>query len=102
MEKRLPFGNNVVDSLRDTVGMLVKTKVSQKHGSREKHSSWVGLVLALDIQTNVTASRLEDGHITAHVAPWHKSGSTNKSSSNVGQDSSVQVRHDHDIELLWS
>lgn len=82
--------------------MLIKSEMSQQHRSREQHSSWIGLVLALDVQTDVTASRLKDRNVTAHVATRHNTGSTNKRSTNVGENTSVQVRHDHNIELLWS
>lgn len=82
--------------------MLVKTKVSQHHSAREQHGSWVSLVLALDIKTDVTASRLEDSDITAHVATWDDTGASDESSADVGQDATVKVGHDHDVKLLWA
>tara|TARA_R110002003_G_scaffold97_20_gene7909 strand:- start:1360 stop:2286 length:927 start_codon:yes stop_codon:yes gene_type:complete len=81
--------------------MVIETNVSQHHGSREDQSSGVGLVLALNVETDVTASRLEDGDVAAHVASWDDTRSTNKTSTNVGQNTSVQVGHDHDVKLLW-
>ena len=45
----LPLGDNIVDSLGNAVSMLIKAKMSQEHRSREKHSSWVSLILALNI-----------------------------------------------------
>jgi hypothetical protein len=102
MEQNSPLGNNVVDSLGDAVGVVIKTQVSQEHGTGEEHGSWVGLVLALDVQTDVTASWLENGNVTTHVATWDETWSTNEGSTNVGQDTSVQVWHDHDVELLWA
>lgn len=96
----LALGNNAVDSLGDAVGVVVKAKVSQEHAAAENHGSGVGLVLALDIQTDVTAAGLEDGNLTAHVAAGDDTGATDQGGANVGQDATVQVRHDHDVELL--
>jgi hypothetical protein len=95
-----PVGDNLVDRLRDAVGMVIKTNVSQHHSGGQNQSSRVGLVLALDVKTDVTASRLENGNVAAHVASRNDTGSTDKASSDVGEDTSVQVGHDHDIELL--
>lgn len=76
--------------------------MSQHHSAREQHGSWVSLVLALDIKTDVTASGLEDSDITAHVATWDDTGATDEGSADVGQNASVKVGHDHDVELLWA
>lgn len=98
----LPLANHVVDSLGDTVGVVIKTEVTEEHGSREKKSSGVGLVLALNVETDVTATRLEDSNVAAHVAARDDTGTTDKSSADVGEDATVQVGHDHDVELLGS
>lgn len=80
--------------------MVVEAKVSQEHAAAENHGCGVGLVLALDVETDVTAAGLEDGNLTAHVAAGDDTGAANQGSTNVGQDAAVQVRHDHDVELL--
>jgi hypothetical protein len=80
--------------------VVIKTNVPQHHGGGQDQSSGVGLVLALDVETDVTASRLEDGDIAAHVASGNDTGSTDETSTDVGQDTSVQVGHHHDVELL--
>lgn len=97
----LPVSNDLVDRLRDAVGVVIKTNVAQHHGGGQDQSSRVGLVLALDVETDVTATGLEDGDVAAHVAARDDTGATDKSSTNVGQDTSVQVWHHHNIELLW-
>jgi len=81
--------------------VVIKTNVSQHHGSGQDQSSGVGLVLALDVKTNVTASRLENGNVAAHVATRHDTRAANETSTNVRKDTSVQVGHHHDIKLLW-
>ena len=95
-----PVSNDLVDGLRDAVGVVIKTNVAQHHGGGQDQSSRVGLVLALDVETDVTATGLEDGDVAAHVAARDDTGATNKTSTNVGQDTSVQVWHHHNIELL--
>lgn len=99
-ERNIPVGNDAVDSLGDAVGVVVEAKVSQEHAAAENHGSGVSLVLALDVKTDVTAAGLEDGNLTAHVAAGDDTGATNQGGTNVGQDASVQVRHDHDVKLL--
>lgn len=98
----LALGDDIVYSLGDAVGVVVKSKMSQHHRSREDQCGRVCLVLSLDIKTDVTATRLENGNLTTHVATRYNTRTTDKSSSNVGQDTTVQVGHDHDVELLWS
>lgn len=44
--------------------------------------------------------RLKDGVIPANVCAWHQAWTANQTSANVGRDRTVQVGHDHDIELL--
>ena len=100
LELHLPLGNHVVDGLGDAVGVVIEAKVAEEHRSGKNESSGVGLVLALDVETDVTATRLEDGNVTAHVATRHDTGATDERSANVGKNTTVQVRHDHDIELL--
>ena len=87
----------------------------QHHRRGENHGRWVGAVGAHDILRDVPAARLEEreflydilaeclglGGITyaSDVASWDDTRSTDKGGTNVGHDSAVQVRHDHDIEL---
>lgn len=92
--------NDLVDRLRDAVGMVVKTNVSQHHGSGQDQSSGVSLLLALDVETDVTASGLEQSDIAAHVAAGNNTRATDEASTDVGENTSVQVGHDHDVELL--
>jgi hypothetical protein len=80
--------------------VVVKTEVTQHHGGGKDHRSGVGLVTALDVETDVTATGLEDSVLTAHVGTRDDAGTTNESSTDVGQDGSVQVRHDQHVKLL--
>lgn len=98
----LALGDDIVYSLGDSVGVVIETKVSQHHASRQNQSGWVGLVLALDIKTDVTATWLENSDVATHVATWNNAWTTDETSTNVGQNASVQVWHDQDIELLWA
>lgn len=96
----LALSDNSVGGLGDAVSMLIEAEVSQQHAAGQEHSSGVRLVLALDVKTDVTATRLENSDLTAHVATRDDTRATNKSGTNVGQDTTVKVRHDHNIELL--
>lgn len=80
--------------------MVIETKVTEKHGTGQDQGSGVGLVLALDVETDVTATGLEDSNVTAHVAAGDDTSTTDEGSANVGQNATVKVRHDHDVELL--
>lgn len=82
--------------------MVVETEVSEEHAAGQDHGSGVGLVLALDIETDVTAARLEDSDLATHAAAGNDTRATNESGTNIGQNATVKVRHDHDIELLGS
>lgn len=96
----LPFGDHVVHSLGNAVGVFIETQVTEKHRARENESGRVSLVLALDVETDVTATGLENGDVATNVASGNNTGATNKGGTNVGQDTTVQVRHDHHVELL--
>lgn len=96
------LGNDVVDGLGDAVGMLVKTQVTEHHGSGKEHGGWVGLVLTLDVKTDVSASWLENGNVTAHVATWDDTWASDKGGTDVGENASVQVWHDENVKLLWT
>ena len=96
----IPFTDNTVHSLGNPVGVVIQAKVTEKHRTRQDHSTWVSLVLALDIQPNVTATRLENGNVTSHVATRNQTRATDQRGTDVGKNTTVQVRHDHDVELL--
>lgn len=90
-----------------TYSVIIETQVSQEHSSRKEKGCWVGLVysvsskpivetgtrkyliLALDIETDVSAAGLKHGDIASHVATGHHTRPANKCGSNVGEDTSV-------------
>jgi hypothetical protein len=80
--------------------VVIETEVPEQHATREEQSGGVGLVLALDVKTDVTAARLEDSDLAAHVAARNDTRATDEGSTNVGENATVEVRHDHDVELL--
>ena len=99
-ELSLPLGNDIVNRLGDALSVVIETKVTEHHGGGEDHGGGVGLVLALDIETDVSATGLEDGVLAAHVGTGDDTGTTDESGTDVGKDRTVKVRHDEDIELL--
>lgn len=96
----LPVSNDTVDGPRDAVRVVIQTQVAEKHGTRQQQSGGVGLVLALDIQTDVSATGLEHGDVAPHVAAGDDTGTANQGGADVGQNATVEVGHDHDIKLL--
>lgn len=96
----LAVGDDGVDGFGDAVGVVVEAEVAQQHAARQDQRRGVGLVLALDVQADVSAAGLEYGDVAAHVAAGHNTGATDEGSADVGQDATVQVGHDHDVELL--
>lgn len=80
--------------------MLVKTQVTQKHGGRKNHGGGVSLVTALNVQTNVSATGLKDSVFTTNVDTRNKTGTSDKTGTNVRENGTVQVRGDENVELL--
>lgn len=96
----LPFTDDTVHSLGNPVGVVIQAKVTEEHRAGQDHSTGVSLVLSLDVQTDVTATRLENSDVATHVAARNQTRPTDKSSTDVGENATVQVRHDQDVELL--
>ena len=96
----LPLSDDVVDGLLNGVGVLVETEVSEHEDTGEKHGSGVGLVHALDVETDVTATGLEEGNVVTHVTAGNDTGTTNEGSTDVGEDGAVEVRSNENVELL--
>ena len=82
--------------------MIIQTQMSEEHAAAKDHGGGVGLIFTLDIETDMSTSWFEDGDITTHVCTWNNAWSTDQRGSDVGKDASVEVGHDHDIELLGS
>lgn len=57
--------------------MIIEAKMSKQHGARQQKSSGVSLILALDVETDVSAAWFEDCYVTAHVATRNNTGTTN-------------------------
>lgn len=75
--------------------------MSQHHDGGEKKSSGVGKLLALDIGSG-TVDSLEDGALVTNVARWGETKSTDQTSAHVGENVSVQVRHNEDLVVVWN
>ena len=80
--------------------MVVETEVAEQHGAGQEQGGGVGLVLALNVEADVPAAGLEDGDVATHVAAGHDTGAADEGSADVGQDATVEVGHDEDVELL--
>jgi len=58
--------------------------------------------LAHDVLGDVTASRFEKSKLSSNVGTRNDAGSADESGTNVRDNRSVQVRHNHNVELLGS
>lgn len=96
----LASSQHVVGGLADSVGMLIQTQMAQQHGRRQDHGSGVGLVAALDVETNVSAARLKHSVLTSNVDTGDETRATDKTGTNVGQNGTVQVGGDENVKLL--
>ena len=90
---------DVTDGFFDGMSVVSEAHVAEHHRGGEDEGSGVGNVLSSNIETDVTRSRLEDGNLLSKVGTGNDSRSSNKTASNVGNDVSVQVRGDEDVEL---
>ena len=75
-------------------------KVPEHHSSGQDHSSRVGDTASLNVLSDVSATLLEESNIPSDVGSRNNSRSSDKGSSDVGNDVSVKVGHDHDVELV--
>lgn len=48
----------------------------------------------------MSTPRLENGNFSTHIAPWYNTGTANKSGTYVGENTPVEIRHDHHVKLL--
>lgn len=72
----------------------------QHHDTAEQESRWVGKCLAFDVGRG-TVDGFENGALITDVSGWSQAQSSDKSSEHIGQDVSVQVRHNQDLVVIW-
>jgi len=96
----LPSVDNIKRGRGDVVSNRVESKVPEHHGGRKDHGSRVSPIGSHDITSHMSAARLEKSVLRSDVAPWDDTRSTNESGTNVGNNGTIEVRHDHDVELL--
>lgn len=90
---------DVSDCLFDVLGVLSEAHISEHHGSGENGNSGVGYVLSTNVEAYVACTRLEDGDVLSEVGARDDSRSTDESASDIGNNVSVQVGCDEDVEL---
>ena len=79
--------------------MVVETHVLQHHDTAKKHSSGVGEALAGNIGGG-TVDGLEDGALVTNVTGGGETETTDQTGAHVGQNVTVQVRHDEDLVVV--
>merc|ERR1719228_949537 len=73
----------------------------QHVGSAQQHGGRVGHVLAHRLAEGVPCSRLKHCYLATEALTSYQPCPSDQPSGQVRQDVSVQVRHDHHVELLW-
>lgn len=95
----LALGKSVEDGLLNLVGVLVEAHVTEHHDGRKEQGSRVGESLALDIRGG-TVDGLEDGALVTNVAGGGKTKTTDETGAHVGENVTVEVRHDKDLVVV--
>lgn len=81
--------------------MLGEAHVLQHHDTAEQESSRVGETLASNVGGG-TVDGLEDGALVTNVTGRGETQTTDETGTHVGQNVTVQVRHDQDLVVVGS
>jgi hypothetical protein len=73
--------------------------VTEHHDGRKEEGSRVGESLALDIRGG-TVDGLEDGALVTNVAGGGETKTTDETGAHVGENVTVEVRHDKDLVVV--
>lgn len=98
--QRLSFSQGIEDSLLYSGSVVVEAHVSQHHDGGEEESGGVGERLAGDIWGG-TVNGFEDRAFVSDVAGWSEAETTDETSAHIGENVTVQVRHDEDLVIVW-
>lgn len=79
--------------------MVVETHVLQHHDTAQKQGSRVGKTLTGDIGGG-TVNGLEDRALVTNVTGGGQTKTTNQTGAHIGQNVTVQVRHDKDLVVV--
>lgn len=79
--------------------MVVETHVLKHHDTAEKQGSGVGETLAGNIRSG-TVDGLEDGALVTNVTGGGETKTTDQTGAHIGQNITVQVRHDKDLVVV--
>lgn len=85
----------------DPVGVVIQTQMTQHVDGAQQQSGRVGGVAALNVLSNVTTSGFENGVVGTEVSTGDETGSTDDGGTDVGQNVTVQVSANNDVELAW-
>ena len=97
----LSFSEGLEGSLLDARSMVVQTHVLQHHDGAEEKSSGVGKALASNIRGRAVDG-LEDGALVADVAGRSETETADQTGAHVGQNVTIQVRHDQNLVVVGS
>lgn len=91
----LSFSDSRESSLLDLGSVIEEVHVTKHHDTGEKESGRVGLSLSSDIRSG-TVNSFEDGSVLSDVSRGSESETSDQTSTHVGKNITVEVRHNHD------
>lgn len=94
------FIYGLVDGVMEELPVMFKAEIVEQVGGSVEHGHRVGDVLAHKGFTRIARPGLEDGVLGSHIPAGQEPRTADEAASDVGHDRSVQVRHDHHVELV--
>lgn len=98
----LVIDNCLVNGIGDTVSVRLQVQVVQQVNTGVKHRNRIGQVLSSNGSSRITSAWLEHGVMVSVIPSGQQSSSTNNATDHVGHNRTVQVGHDHHVELFGS
>lgn len=94
------FSNRVQRGLLDAISILTQVDVSQHHNARQKQCSGVGQAFSHEIRSG-TVHRLHERQSPGTDVPTRgQTKSTNETSTEIRNNVTIEIGHDHNIKLF--
>lgn len=92
--------DRLVDGVLDDGGVMLVAQVTEHVDRRVQHRDRIGDVLASDAGAGVAGARLEHRVVVAVVLAGQQPGAAQQAAHHVRHDGAVQIRRQHDVELM--
>src|SRR5947207_12527753 len=93
---------------------MIQTEMTKHHTSRQNQSSWIRLTFASNcssatvkygihtVQPNMTTSRFKYRKFPSNIGSRNNAWSSDKTSTNIRQNTPIQIWYNQNIKLLGS